>query len=103
MQQHTREDSRHFRDAWQILSPAEQRVVALRCRDLGNPQTTDHPFATQAVVMRCVTWILARRQRAAVAADQPERSGVDGVRWRPGYEMTLSDITQHLGERKGVA
>jgi DNA-binding CsgD family transcriptional regulator len=103
MQQHTREDSRHFRGAWQTLTPAEQRVVALRCRGFGNPQTADHLFVTQATVKRHVTRILVKLQQAAVAADQPERSAMDGVCWRHGYETALSDLTQHLGERKGTA
>lgn len=102
MQHHTRDDSRRFRDAWQTLTRAEQRVVALRCQGLGNPQTADRLFVTEATVKGHVTSIFAKLRRTTFAADQPERSAMDVVCWRHGYETALSDISQRLENRKGV-
>lgn len=103
MAQHTRDEARHFHDAWQTLTPAEQRVVALRCRGFGNPQTAAHLFITQATVKGHVTRILAKLRRATLAPDQAERSTMDVICWRYGYETALSDLMQHLEDRKGVA
>ena len=102
MAQHPRDDARHFHDAWQTLTPAEQRVVDLRCRGFGNPQTAAHLFITQATVKGHVTRILAKLRRAALAPDQPERSSMDMICWRYGYETALSDLMQHLEDRKGM-
>lgn len=103
MAQHTRDDARHFHDAWQTLTPTEQRVVALRCQGFGNPQTAVRLCITQATVKGHVTRILAKLHRASQMPDHAERSGMDVICWRYGYETALSDLTQHLRDRKGVA
>lgn len=99
---HTREDSRHFRDAWRTLTPAEQRVVALRCQGFGNPRTADHLFVTQATVKGHVTRILAKLRQATFAPGQGERSAMDVICWRHGYETALSEVMQQLEDRKSA-
>lgn len=99
MQHHTREDSRHFHNAWRTLTPAEQRVVELRCRGFGNVQTADRLFVTPATVKGHVTQILAKLREATMAPDHAERSAMDVICWRHGYETALADITQHLEAR----
>jgi DNA-binding NarL/FixJ family response regulator len=99
MQQHPQEDSQRFRDAWQTLTPAEQRVVVLRCQGFGNPQTANRLFVTEATVKGHVTRILAKLRRATLAADQAERSAMDVVCWRHGYETALGDVMRHGKDR----
>lgn len=94
MQQHTVDKSRHFHAAWQTLTPAEQRVVALRCRGFGNGQTADRLFVTHATVKGHVTQILVKLRQATFAPDQAERSAMDVICWRHGYETAVCDVAQ---------
>jgi DNA-binding NarL/FixJ family response regulator len=99
LQQHPHEESRRFHDAWQTLTPAEQRVVVLRCRGFGNPQTASRLFVTEATVKGHVTRILAKLRLATFAPDQAERSAMDVVCWRHGYETALGDVMRHGKDR----